>query len=884
MDKIQYKGADAPLQAMSKAEFFALAEQRKAENAGSGFSEWGKHYTTGVATINKVSDGMFSVETAANTLWLGRNTRTPGTIGSSRTGMPLVQTNGVQSVLSNTNNSDSSLASVVLFPPAPNGLKSYDTSTGEVTTYADAATAFAAETSTRKVITSRQDFVFLEVFHEAITDKDVVYPLGNVQYGGASYEGISLQTSNVVQGYSAFGEWDATTKGYGVVWSTLSDANKTKFIQNPDNNIYADDGKLIQVRYRVRVVEGLGDDWRDTSTRKPYVYYGSTQKRLSPQGKKTVPSGLIDNNNFTTLYWGTSTLGKVSEAQGRFGGKGHYIAGSNLGTNFDDGIAQDARCFAVPIALVQRRNQGAYHPAYNPSGSKNCNQINNGSNGGTWYNGNTFKPTTTVECFNQVNAASDTSSTGAAMITGVISNGASGRPDAKPYDAIYASDVLDLRMSSRRLPLDELRETYKRKAIAGEVRGFDGVPFTKVVNGAATSTSVSTNAIQGDFTDSISVGDVVDLYDETSGLIIFTDEVVLTVSASVVTTQRLYSRVSGNNYYLISRRYGSHKQANPTWTDIIGSPANIAATFPDGVEGQWIPLLPDGTSKNYPLNRKSLDSSVSLEVTGNDGSTWVAGTAAITATTNTTDNRSTGANEVTLYHYETQAHFTQDDDNSQVLSLGSVWAGNHHNKLYGVGLVSSLVGEVSYGTGAYNTTRVALTKCGLSNINTLDTGNWASGSPEHIAIYLGTTSFAVKTIDYLSSEDDQAKLCYAYKEMVYDVSNDSVDDFQNVLESNTTWTAGTNYHVTDGSRKGGWRCITTNSFNLSSAELIEVDSKLYYKSSGTVYFERWNGNGWGDDNQFQITNNQSTITDDNGNTVLYGTASFNLPYFIDESN
>ena len=135
---------------------------------------------------------------------------------------------------------------------------------------------------TESVITSRKDLVFLETWHEKISDKDVVYPLGNVQYGGTTFDGMTmdLSPSGIAQGYSAFGEWDTATNGRGHQWTTLTDTQKKKFIDNPENNIYYDSeaDELIQVRYRIRVVEGKGDDWgrvtsatSDTMQYSPYV-------------------------------------------------------------------------------------------------------------------------------------------------------------------------------------------------------------------------------------------------------------------------------------------------------------------------------------------------------------------------------------------------------------------------------------------------------------------------------------------------------------------------------------------------------------------------------------------------------------------------------------
>ncbi len=65
---------------------------------------------------------------------------------------------------------------------------------------------------------------------------------------------------------------------------------------------------------------------------------------------------------------------------------------------------------------------------------------------------------------------------------------------------------------------------------------------------------------------------------------------------------------SDGKVILVNASSKSHKQANPTWTDIIGSPANIAATFPQGVEGQWIPVVPATGTQTYVMNRKVISS------------------------------------------------------------------------------------------------------------------------------------------------------------------------------------------------------------------------------------------------------------------------------------
>ncbi len=224
------------IQAMTKAEFFALAEQRKRESAGSGFAEWGK--TLLQSNYQRVSDGLYSYILTPNQLLLGAGSNI-NTEGVSRTYEGISNISGVQSNLRFINTSSSVTFNKINFPPAPDGLDKAD-GTGR---FADLAAAIVAGGNDLSAsVLSRQDLVFLESWHEKISDKDVVYPLGNVQYGASTWESIGLSNTVESQGYSAFGEWDSNTKGYGVVWSTLTDEQKAELLQDPENNIYSADG------------------------------------------------------------------------------------------------------------------------------------------------------------------------------------------------------------------------------------------------------------------------------------------------------------------------------------------------------------------------------------------------------------------------------------------------------------------------------------------------------------------------------------------------------------------------------------------------------------------------------------------------------------------
>ena len=274
--------------APSKAIFFALAEQRKRESAGSGFAEWGNHvHEKKSAYYDHINEGLYVRSPQfldgdyTNSLLFGRQ----GSLGEgvSLTESPLVNVNGYEISVSDVLNLSSN--NFIKLPSAPDGL---DKSDG--TRYIDLAAAIIdGGTSLSHSVLSRQDFVFLEVWHEKISEKDIVVPLGNVQYGGTSLYGIGmnpLSTYGVPQGYSAFGHWDTNTEGRGRQWSTIDAASKTLFIQDHQNNIYSDNGELIQVRYRIRVVKGLGDDWDIDFNKNLYQDEGNLQY-VHAQGKLT---------------------------------------------------------------------------------------------------------------------------------------------------------------------------------------------------------------------------------------------------------------------------------------------------------------------------------------------------------------------------------------------------------------------------------------------------------------------------------------------------------------------------------------------------------------------------------------------------------------------
>ncbi|KJZ03541.1 coiled-coil domain-containing protein [Pseudoalteromonas piscicida] len=666
---------------MTKAQFDALREMRKQQYAGSGFVEWGKHLKTSYA----INEGMWERAFEVNTLRMGAGYLETG---SSNSLSPKLSVDGVEHILSQVTNTDFGFNNI-RFPPAPDGTKTYDSASGTVTQHNDAEAAFAAETDSNKVITSRKDLVFLESWHEKIAEKDVVYPLGNVQYGANSYKGITLRNNLVAQGYSAFGEWDADTKGHGVKWSSLTEPQKATFLGEPEHNIYYDPKAkaYIQVRYRVRVVEGVGDNWYrvqadGVTVINQFLGYSSGNQTsvVKPQGASTelLDLGAHPAGN-RGMYKTPFTVLSNSEA-----GLGAFVACQYDGSPVS-GISSNSKCYALPIALVQRLNQGAYHPVYNPFGCNMFTQIN--VRNYYWYSLPQSFAVNALACF----TPATTTSIGTHPTFGRISGGDTGRPDQYKYhDAIYAGQVKDLRLNANKVDVNLLRENVMRQAVAGTFRGKGKLLFTrfKALHKGYFGGSNIHNAI---FKDAASNGVSLNFYDNDFPM--YTPVMVWQPSTSTT----LYGRISTSNSHIMLTNHpsnlGKGRHIDPDvlglnradicyfaevntlspefdslpWVDIIGSPENIAATFPDGVVGQWMPKLPTGVIERFAANRKATGGQYGI-FTLDNGASWRTTISTFNSVSNDFTN-DCEANRVQLMYYESSSKFTEQVQNSHILGL-----------------------------------------------------------------------------------------------------------------------------------------------------------------------------------------------------------------------
>ncbi|NOU49522.1 hypothetical protein HG263_03030 [Pseudoalteromonas sp. JBTF-M23] len=885
--------------AMAKVQFDALREQRKQQYAGSGFVEWGKHHTD----LEHVNDGMWMYQSTTawrNKIALGR--------GDSLYDYPVVVIDGVIHQLFGTWDAENPLEMTrVLLPDAPDGTKTYDSATGTVTQHSDAQAAFSSETATNKVITTRKDLVFLESWREDISEKDVVYPLGNVQYGASNYEGIALVNNLVAQGYCAFGEWDQNTKGYGVKWSSLTDEQKTVFLSGPEHNIYYDAkaNKLVQVRYRMRVVEGVSDSWKVT---RPSDGGSSYNKFLGIHGK---PNSIIGSRfgytgNDRDLVEYNPAAYSVFVTPNNLDSPGYPDVGRFTTEGIDKG-------FALPIALVQRLNQGAYHPVYNPMGTAQFTQTNVAN-----FHWNTLPSNyypSKAGCFELPTP----SRIGRHTTHGALSSGQTGRPGSYKYhDAIYAGQVEDLRLNSNKLNKQQLLHESMQKAITGQLRAKGKIPFTLINSDYCHDSEMTIYLdIKNDNANLLTKNLPLfnrdryfayrdnDKFDIDSVLIKFLDygdtdlgtyggghplNTWIQVDRGCLLNSRNHIALvnpNNNSANWISSGRASTIRAQiimPTqyqgcefdvlpYVDIIGSADNIAATFPNGVVGQWNPNhIPDGSGERFALTKKAVSGDNDL-VTFYNGEQWESSESAmnLVAQSNSISHPTIFAQDnVALYYYETKANSTTPASLSSLVSdVSKVWCGNDARASFGANLQTSLLDKVPTSITYTTNASVPLTQASI-----LGNGLVRDEEPKHALLpHLGGVlgNIGCKALYSLTVKNGLYYVQFNGSELKFDKPQVQVIDSTNL---GTDMVKGQVYFVKN---KAGttvmdgqyWYCATDSTVDWNNDVWLKkpngsISAKGLDRNEYLIPYEE---TSWGDDQAIPLVNGEDVKTDLNGNTV-----------------
>lgn len=618
---------------------------------------------------------------------------------------------------------------------------------------------------------------------------------------------------------------------------TAPNATNTVFIQDTDNHVYSDNGVLRQ-RVLSFVVERLPESvpcasknnaWRDCKNAMSAL--GWTQTDIVGQWKR------------------------------------------------EDKIA-------VGITWVQRSNRGASHPL-NAFG---CGKVVNDTvNSWTeWHTKTARKPLTISDCFaqyepneNQVTGAvADTTGLVGSLIYSHLNSKWNGE---KFFDAVYPSGVQDLRINVNKVQDTKVLFDYSYAPLSADLRGHESVPFTRVNSYVTISAYSVSRVVQITDTSEYSVGDYVTVVDTNNDIVM--KKVKLTqVESSYIgwdIKDGSYNRLDSTLYWVVheSQRF-KHTSEFPTWTEIIGTPENIAATAAnlgvDGFYGIWTPVIPDGTFQPYPLSRKSDAPQIDRVITDDNGVTLTGGLTIVVDTTLNRIRRTLLSNRVEFLSYKTKAHFTEQSDNRPLTVVGDVHATSAKGTIDGNLLMSSLIGKI--GTGGDIAKTTPLTYKTIRNGTFVDDGS--TWKQEHLPIKILGTGPAVKTITSLVEVDGMMALQFNFKEMKYGSGYDN-NSIVNVL-SGVAFNASVGTPIRlqgfDNASLNGRVFTTTHNFsnqifaaNIFDSYSLKANGDLLNSAGSFSGYKLWDGDSWGDDNKVQITDGVSTLPDENGNHVKYGT-------------
>ncbi|EGQ9174782.1 TPA: hypothetical protein GRR81_23400 [Vibrio parahaemolyticus] len=811
--------------------------------------------------------------------------------------------------------------------------------------------------ATEEVVINRVDLFGFEYFLEQISKANpFVYPYGCIQSKLTSIEGIATKESNRPITYYSVFDGDTTSKGKGVDFWAATDDQKRALVSNPDHNIYLlDDGRLVQWRVRQRTIAGAGNGkWFRTNPniREANGIFRWADSNATVSGRRVRAQGSLDSS---TAFCETGADGWYSPtdwvAYNDRPNKGVF----SLTTQSNLGEGVNRECYFLVCGVVPRLNQGAYHPSFNPMGTRAFAAASGGSStvtgayfcyefGGSSTIGGV---TSTLDCFRGYNNGDvHNNIAGSSLETGFIgstSTKPSGRSDDRLYDAIYASGqggVIDYRLSAWDMSSKEEAAKIFQKVVNGTYRGEETLYGSKVYRIGTATTGFSVNNYRrfdcASVTDvglTITVGKgradntphndlntprLGFIYDaKTGGLWKVTsfiqDEAgvsriytsLASEGAPAGTYTDLYFIGSPNAPYVTTGAQGSEidnlytsipVSGNFTQVDVVGSPANILATptLANGWLGGWIPVIPDGSAKQFEYTRKNIRAvgdKTDAVATITQGQQW--GNSSVDTDMNIQNIFGAAGQAITAAHvyvipYVAFAKQTKPSTNKPVLNadagLGNVWSGMSNEIQFGNTLQESMLGKV--GTAALGNT---------AESNNLKLNSWIMHSrsgkiegnindlPRHNPVNLlapTNDSPAVKALWYQSAANQQCSLNFAWNELVYKpFTNPIVDTGAQMLRKR-----GAIYLVNVAGSVLNGRLVIWNGNEASipvdyTAYYVDANNVIKSKSSNAVStIQLYTGDGWGDDSTIRIIDGIGTFINLNGDTCLYGTHELAIPY------
>lgn len=650
--------------------------------------------------------------------------------------------------------------------------------------------SFYVRKKSAEVVISPVDLVGLEVFLRPITASDpFVYPYGIQQSKLTSVDGIATVENNVrpITHFEVYpGDTASRGRGWNLLDGSLSDAQKAKVFQNPKHNIYRmNDGTLAQWTVSGRSFRGAGnDDWNNI-TLGTYLRFGGVTGNTK-YDSYVLPRGNLDSrppfsvsNNYADTFVGGKEVG---------------LFRNNV---LNPGYGYNGECYFYVIATVPRLNQGAYHPFLNPNGAAAFINKSGQVLSRNWYNTD-YEILTTSDCFRRAKLNASGGAYGGDIVSTAVW---AGHPDSKFYESIYDSGlngIIDHRpkYGAWDASTAEQAEVVRKEVKNGTYRGREKLVFTHVQTGTQSSTAASTNAFTVDDVSKFVVGDLVSIV--SGDVIIAKERVVTSIGSSNITFNgEGVPRDVESYYFFVTTKTNLTVEGAFLQVDVLGHPANIlqCLALKNGWPGGWIAIIPDGTTQDCQLTRKSLKTTLDRLFTSNFGQTWAVNNNLDVDAITSSRPEAWRAEQIAIYSYTASAKPTEKSASLPVFNGNSGLLGVTVTNIYSTS-EGSLLNESALGIISKNNNYPAMNNLSLLSTSLkpsnslLGQGGDAYGYDAHAGISLASpanNSHAGKFLFYQINESGQANLNIVANELIYSstASNWGDDSKVKVLADST---------------------------------------------------------------------------------------------------
>lgn len=629
---------------------------------------------------------------------------------------------------------------------------------------------------TEEVVTHPVDLVGVEFFLRPVNaDDPFVYPYGMQQSKFTSVNGIPT-VENTVRPITHFevypGDTTSRGRGWNLLDGSLSDAHAAKIFQNPEHNIYRmNDGALVQWTVSQRTIRGAGNgDWANVNPSNTSLMFSTSKLFVQARGVNDSASPLVlagSSARYVAPNNSGNVLGGINE-------KGVFVPTTS--------VAYNGECYFYVITTVPRLNQGAYHPALNPFGASPLVNTQETSSTQQWYSSSAKKLISVKDCFYITTDYSGNVRPPQGSI-----GYASGRPDGKLHDVIYASGqggVVDQRLKygAWDASSSEQAAVVREEVKNGTYRGREQLVWSDIYESYASTSLAKSNGVFVTDTTDWAIGDVVNVVKD--GDVLIKEAVIqsITTNASVAwdgARYGYYNRVSGETYLVVhTRKINTTVEGEFAQIDVLGDPANIFQidALKEGWGGSWLPVIPDeiNTWNMFSATRKKINvGNVSKLATDNNGAIWITSTHAW-------DDVANGPSAITIppatraeiLTYTASAKRTEKSSNLSIFNgergFSSVFASSNYRTANGSLLSESLFGNVLKSDSTLPRDKCyPLTGFAISSSGALEpSGNMTTHSQIDLSAPTSGDK-AFKALYCQSSSNQQANLNIMANELIY---------------------------------------------------------------------------------------------------------------------